>query len=514
MIQVLTRVGFVLLATSLLCACADYRPFEGQYDPLSASRAPYRVAQADPAPTPGVQTAVSAPPTQMPATVDAAPLAPAQTAPSNSPAYVTPSTPPAPPVYPQQPPPSYPVPQQTYPQAYPTAPPAYPVPQQTYPPPPPAYPPPQQAYPPPPVYPTPQQPPQAPAYVPPLAPAYVPPPAPVSPRIQTITKTTVTGKLVEVDGPGRSYTVEKGDALDAIGRKLEVERKVLAELNGLKEPYRLHPGQVLKGPPVKRKAYVVGAGDTLYSIGRRFNVSAKALAAENGLKPGSGLKSGQRVRLPENYRDGGPIKVVTRVAVPAAPPPPQYATPVPVAPPPAPVPRPTPALMQPAPVQPTPAQQPAAPKPPAAPTVSTPPLTDTQIANLGRGRFVWPIRGETLSTFGPKTTGQRNDGLDIRVRDGEPVRAAAGGEVVYSGDQVPGFGNLVLVKHANGWVTAYGHLGRADVKMQQRVAQGQQIGLAGSTGGVSEPQLHFEVRYASTPTERARPIDPVLVLPK
>ena len=86
--------------------------------------------------------------------------------------------------------------------------------------------------------------------------------------------------------------------------------------------------------------------------------------------------------------------------------------------------------------------------------------------------------------------------------------------MVYAGDQVPGFGNLVLIKHADGWVTAYGHLGKVEVRMQQKVTQGQQIGEAGATGGVSEPQLHFEVRYAPNPQERARPIDPALVLPK
>jgi murein DD-endopeptidase MepM/ murein hydrolase activator NlpD len=72
----------------------------------------------------------------------------------------------------------------------------------------------------------------------------------------------------------------------------------------------------------------------------------------------------------------------------------------------------------------------------------------------------------------------------------------------------------VLIKHTDGWVTAYGHLTRSDVKMQQKVVQGQQIGTVGSTGGVTEPQLHFEVRYAPTPADRAKPVDPMLVLPK
>jgi murein DD-endopeptidase MepM/ murein hydrolase activator NlpD len=94
------------------------------------------------------------------------------------------------------------------------------------------------------------------------------------------------------------------------------------------------------------------------------------------------------------------------------------------------------------------------------------------------------------------------------------VRSAAEGDVVYAGDQVPGFGNLVLIKHADGWVSAYGHLSKITVRMQQRVTQGQEVGQAGATGGVAEPQLHFEIRYASSPLERAKPIDPKLVLPK
>ncbi len=147
-----------------------------------------------------------------------------------------------------------------------------------------------------------------------------------------------------------------------------------------------------------------------------------------------------------------------------------------------------------------------------APTAS-PPVSDAQISQMGRGLFAWPVQGPVISSFGSRGAGVRNDGLNIRVNMGDAVRAAAAGDVVYAGDQVPGFGNLVLVKHADGWVTAYGHLSRVDVRMQQRVEQGQQIGQAGTSGGVSEPQLHFEIRYAPTPQERARPIDPALVLP-
>jgi murein DD-endopeptidase MepM/ murein hydrolase activator NlpD len=109
--------------------------------------------------------------------------------------------------------------------------------------------------------------------------------------------------------------------------------------------------------------------------------------------------------------------------------------------------------------------------------------------------------------------GRRNDGVDIKAAQGSPVKSAAPGEVVYAGDQVPGYGNLVLIKHADGWVTAYAHLDSVNVQMRDQVTQGQVVGTVGISGGVTEPELHFEVRYAPTPADKARPVDPVLVLP-
>jgi murein DD-endopeptidase MepM/ murein hydrolase activator NlpD len=86
--------------------------------------------------------------------------------------------------------------------------------------------------------------------------------------------------------------------------------------------------------------------------------------------------------------------------------------------------------------------------------------------------------------------------------------------VVYAGDQVPGFGNVVLIKHKDGWVTVYAHLARIDVKMRQQVSQGMQIGQVGNSGINGEPQLHFEVRYTPSPREKARAVNPGLVLPQ
>ena len=148
------------------------------------------------------------------------------------------------------------------------------------------------------------------------------------------------------------------------------------------------------------------------------------------------------------------------------------------------------------------------------PDAAPPPLTDAQITTLGRGCFAWPVTGQVLSAFGPKPGGQRNDGLNIGATAGTPVRAAASGKVVYSGGDVPGFGVTVLIQHENGWVTVYGHLAKAEVRMQQRVVAGQQIGTVGMTGGVAVPQLHFEIRYSPSPKYKAKAVDPGLVLPR
>ncbi|MHB8284230.1 MAG: peptidoglycan DD-metalloendopeptidase family protein [Caulobacteraceae bacterium] len=146
-------------------------------------------------------------------------------------------------------------------------------------------------------------------------------------------------------------------------------------------------------------------------------------------------------------------------------------------------------------------------------STSTGGASNAEVAAAGHGRFVWPLRGAILEPFGDKGPGQRNDGLDIVAQPGESVHAAASGEVVYAGSSIPGFGNLILVKHTGGWVTAYAHLDRIEVRMRDSVTQGQEIGQAGQTGAVDRPQLHFEVRYAPQADEKARPVDPTLVLP-
>jgi murein DD-endopeptidase MepM/ murein hydrolase activator NlpD len=310
---------------------------------------------------------------------------------------------------------------------------------------------------------------------------------------------TATGKVVEPHRMFRDYVVRKGDHLDAIARDLDTTRAVLLEANHIKDPDDLRPGQHLKVPI--EKAYVTAPGDTIAAVARRFDVSTADLADLNAMSENERLRPGEQLALPATYHDRGPVQLPPASSYARYTPPHSYYhyTPSPYGssswtPPPGGV----------RPPEPYPSTANAAP----------PARTDAQVTAAGRGRFVWPVKGEILSAFGVQDVDRRNDGVDIKSSLGTAVRAAAAGEVVYAGDQVPGFGNLVLVKHADGWVTAYAHLAHVDVKMRDTVAQGQEIGEVGQTGGVSEPQLHFEVRYAATPIEKARPVNPLLVLPE
>lgn len=122
--------------------------------------------------------------------------------------------------------------------------------------------------------------------------------------------------------------------------------------------------------------------------------------------------------------------------------------------------------------------------------------------------FLWPVDGRILSGFGPKSAGRFNDGINLKASEGTPVRAAASGTVAYAGDAITGFGNLVLIRHDKGWVTAYGHNEALLVTRGQKVRAGDPIARAGSTGSVTEPQLHFEIRRGRTA------LDPQSLLPK
>ena len=362
-------------------------------------------------------------------------------------------------------------------------------------------------------------------------PVAAPPPSRRASRSRTPAPTPaarplVAGRVESVNDTSHIVEVEKGDTVNTISDGLMTSKDELIRLNKLRKPYELEIGRELKIPV--HKVYIVQAGDSLYGIARRFSTPVDVLSDINRLDAKSHLHPGQKIALPELAKDTGPTPNPRESAAELAraddaPSPPRrssaddmppsenlasasspgradpYAAPS--------APRPY------ASVSPRPPSRSAYP-PPSAPSTfdAVPAVSDSQIQLAGRGRFVWPVRGNLLSGYGPKPGGQRNDGVDIAAPDHAPVHAAASGDVVYAGDQIPGFGNLVLIKHEGGWVTAYAHLSLSEVKIREHVSLGDEIGQVGVTGGVAEPQLHFEIRYAPSAHDKARPIDPALVL--
>ncbi len=239
-------------------------------------------------------------------------------------------------------------------------------------------------------------------------------------------------------------------------------------------------------------SHVVASGETLYSISRRYGVSVSALMQANRIAAPEQLRFGQRLTIPG--RSQGQIAAANPPVPAPAPAPTPAAAPAPVI---AEV-NPTPAPMPQGPAAPQPAvvaqPQPAQPAQPAA-------VPEPQALQEG---FRWPVRGRVISAFGEKTNGTTNDGIKIAVPEGTSVRAAENGVVIYAGNELQGFGNLVLVRHAQGWVTAYAHNRDLKVKRGDKVTRGQIIAAAGKTGNVSSPQLHFELRQGSKPVDPLR----------
>ena len=320
----------------------------------------------------------------------------------------------------------------------------------------------------------------------------------------------VNGRVVTPKGMFREYVVQRRDHLDAIARDLQTTPEEISRASHLRHPDQLTPGQKLKIPV--EKAYLAESGDTLALIARRFDVSLSELASVNDLSERARLHAGDEIALPAQYRDRGPVEIEPPRMVVAETSygrgytsgspsyqPPYEATPRGGVYAPAPIPRATPS--SPSYLPPTPSE------------AGAPALSDTQIAALAHNRFIWPVQGPVINRFGAKGLGVRNDGVDVSSPEGSVVHAAAAGDVVYAGNQIPGYGNLVLIQHPDGWVTAYAHLSHITVQMRENVAQGQEIGQVGTSGGVNSPQLHFEVRYKASAGETARPVDPLLVLP-
>ncbi len=352
------------------------------------------------------------------------------------------------------------------------------------------------------------------------------PPAPVVAGGAPQTQRAAGGPQPMVPHPDR-VVVQPGETLYGIARRYDVPVRSLIEANGLQPPYRLAAGRSLAVPQVRE--HVVQPGDTLYSISRLYGVDTSTLARNNGLEPPYRVRVGEALMLPAPVEAAqapviqatAPAAAYAAAAAPPArpegPPPGAVAAApdagFPTPPPPPPPPRPERAE------QAAPAPAPARAAPPSAAAAAAPtPAPEEKLAALppppaaapreGSRSFIWPVHGRILSTYGNGEGGTQNDGINIAAPAGTAVLAADAGVVAYAGNELRGYGNLVLIKHADGWMTAYAHNSVLLVKRGERVRRGQPIARVGATGAVGEPQLHFEIRHGT------RALDPGDYLPQ
>lgn len=249
-------------------------------------------------------------------------------------------------------------------------------------------------------------------------------------------------KVVDMGLKGASVgtaTVQSGDSISMIAHRYKLPMDSIISANNLRPPYMLHPNQRLILPPPR--TYKVKHGDTIYEISRLFSTTQDRVVRINELQKPYRIREGQILKMPMPQKriasvrpKSEAVKRLKRKAV---------------------------------------AQ---------APKLS------------GNGAFSIPVKGKVISSYGPKDGGLHNDGINISAPRGTSVKAAQSGVVAYVGDGIDGYGNLVLIRHDKGYITAYAHLDNVSVVRGKILKKGQSIGKIGSTGSVRSPQLHFEIR--------------------
>jgi murein DD-endopeptidase MepM/ murein hydrolase activator NlpD len=265
-------------------------------------------------------------------------------------------------------------------------------------------------------------------------------------------------------GAAGPVLVQPGDTVLGIARHYSVSYRSIIEANHLLPPYRLLVGQTLLLP---------GANAT----------GPSAAAVPRSSPPSDQQPQSPQAQAAPIIAQAGAIPGPSRIDSPEVPPPehpaPRFAT---------------------AAATPSPAVH-------ATAAAIVPPREVSPATQSGARAFIWPVRGHIIEAYGSASNGTQNDGINIAARAGAPVYAAAAGEVVYVGNEVRGYGNLVLIKHEGGYLTAYAHNSTLLVRKGDHVGRGQTIALVGATGQVREPQLHFEIRYGRDP------VDPMQYLP-
>ena len=235
------------------------------------------------------------------------------------------------------------------------------------------------------------------------------------------------------------YKVKKGDNLYSISKRFNIPIKKIIKYNRINEPFKIFPNQRIFLP--NNTSYKVKKGDTLYSISRKFKSNIYSISKLNKLKNMNQIKVGQKILIPEYFATN-----INKTKL---------------------------------------NKKKANPKVKQVKTKSK--FNSTQ-------KFIWPIKGEILIKYGSGDPGFYNDGINIKSKLGTVVKASNDGEIIYSGNEIPGYGNLILIKHNKNWITAYAHLDKIEKRKGDLVKKGQSIGIVGNTGNVKDIQLHFEIR--------------------
>jgi len=310
-----------------------------------------------------------------------------------------------------------------------------------------------------------------------------PPPAPVSedtPPSPPPAWQIRTVKASAIDVQASVYVVKPGDSLRRISDATGAGSESIARENKLAAPFKIQVGQKLRIPG--GRYHRVGKGETGIAISRAYGVEWGRIAQLNELEEPYVLREGQRLMLPSNKEVAG-MSANDRAAafrldiedlITGS----------------------EPALSV---------------RGEAKPPVTTPKTVPATVAvaepKSFAGRFVWPVKGPVLRTFGRFAGGQQNDGINIGVTRGSPIGAAADGVVAYVGQDIPAYGTLILIKHGDGWLSAYGYADSITVTRGQKVVRGQTIAKSGASPYTGDPQLHFEIRNGR------KPVNPTSLLP-
>lgn len=230
----------------------------------------------------------------------------------------------------------------------------------------------------------------------------------------------------------KNYVVKSGDNLYSISRKFKIQIQELINSNQINEPYKIFPGQKIFIPLTS--VHLIKKGETLYSISRDYGTNVFTLSKLNNIYNANNIFVGQKLIIPKITNRK--ISIVKKKKN----------------------------------------------------------KTKKRDKFSNENKFLWPVKGKVISKFGKTADGFYNDGINIYSEKGTNVISSEGGKVIYSGNEIPGYGNLVLIKHSRNWITAYAHLDDVFIKKGNSVRKGQKIGSVGNTGNVRSPQLHFEIR--------------------